>query len=60
METDLAYYLRRACQEGDAAKASLHPKVRNVHLDMKRLYEERATAIKGAQEHRSQNLVSAA
>jgi len=60
METDLAYYRRRACEEGAAAEAALHPKVRSIHLDLKRCYEERAIAIESRYEGSGLHLVSAA
>ena len=60
METDLAYYRRRASQEGAAAQAALHPNVRAIHLEMKRLYEQRACAIAGRPAPSPAHLVTAA
>lgn len=60
METDLAYYRRRASQESAAAQAALHPNVRTIHLELKRLYEERACAIADRQTPSQVHLVTAA
>ena len=60
METDLAFYQRRASQEVAAAQAALHPNVRTIHLELKRLYEERACAIAGRQASSPAHLVTAA
>jgi hypothetical protein len=60
METDLAYYRRRASEESVAAEAALHSKARTIHLDLKRRYEERVTAIAARREDSTLNLVSAA
>ena len=60
METDLAYYRRRASQEGAAAQAALHPKVRTIHLELKRCYEERACAVAGPEAPAPAHLVTAA
>jgi hypothetical protein len=40
METNSAYYRRRAIEEKTAALASAHPKVRQVHIDLARRYDD--------------------
>jgi hypothetical protein len=45
METELAYYRRRSAQETEAAASANDGKVRNVHLELGRRYEERISAL---------------
>ncbi|HEV2594276.1 MAG TPA: hypothetical protein VGU01_03655 [Sphingomicrobium sp.] len=45
MEADLDYYRRRTAEEARAAGQARDVRVRDVHLDLARLYEERAAQI---------------
>ena len=48
METDVAYFSRRASEERAAATQAAHPAARQAHLEMARRYEEMASAIGSA------------
>ena len=60
METDLAYYRRRASQEEAAAQAARHPNVRTIHLELQALYEQRARAIAGREASSPAHLITVA
>lgn len=45
MERDTEYYRRRASDERVAAMKAAHAKVREAHLEMARLYDEKLSAI---------------
>jgi hypothetical protein len=45
METDVAYFRRRASEEHVAATAAGHPQARRAHVDMAKRYENLARAI---------------
>ena len=45
MECDSLYFLRRARQEREAARAAPHPDARTAHLTMALRFEELAGAI---------------
>jgi hypothetical protein len=60
METDLVYYRRRSAEEKAAAKAALDPRVRRVHVDLARRYDERIAALTTERGQSHLHLVSAA
>jgi hypothetical protein len=60
MESDLAYYRRRAAEEAGAAEAAEHVRVRQVHLELARRYEERVTLLESERGRRPLHLVTAA
>ena len=41
MDSEMAYLVRRADEEWTAAEAATHPRAREAHVTMARLYEER-------------------
>ena len=43
MSRDMEYFRRRAAEERIAAMQAAHPKVREAHLEMARMYEDRMT-----------------
>ena len=45
METDFAYFDRRAREEREAAMKAPHPEARKAHLEMAGRYDELASAI---------------
>jgi len=45
MEADLVYYRRRAAEEARAAGQANDIRVREVHLDLARRYQERAADL---------------
>ena len=45
METDRVYFSRRATEEREAALKAVHPKVRQVHLELAKGYDERLAKI---------------
>ena len=45
MENDLTYYRRRSAEESARAVAAPDAKVRQVHLDLARGYDDRVTAL---------------
>ena len=45
METDLAYFIRRAAEERGAATRATHPTARAAHVEMAERYEDMARAI---------------
>jgi len=53
MDAELNYYRRRAVEETDAAAAAPEGKVRKIHLELGRRYDERASTME-AEEQRSQ------
>jgi len=60
MERDLVYYQRRSAEEARAAAAASDSRVRQVHLDLAKRYEERVTAIEAASPTMHLRLVTAA
>jgi hypothetical protein len=60
MEADLAYYRRRLAEETAAAAAALHPKVRQVHLELARGYEGRIAELEAERGRAHLHLVTAA
>jgi hypothetical protein len=60
MELDLVYYRRRSAEERAAAGAALHSKVRSVHLELARCYDERVQALETEIQGAATHLVSAA
>ena len=53
MEQELTYYRRRAAEETEAAASSAEGKVREIHLELCRRYDERASNIE-AEDRRSE------
>ena len=45
MESDRAYFVRRAAAERAAALSAVHPAARASHLEMARRYDERLNAL---------------
>ena len=45
METDVAYFSRRASEEREAANQAAHPTARQAHLELAKRYKEMASAI---------------
>jgi hypothetical protein len=60
MELDLVYYRRRSAEERAAAGAALHSKVRSIHLELARCYDERIQALETRAQISEVDLVSAA
>jgi hypothetical protein len=60
MEADLAHYKRRLAEEGAAAAAALHPKVRKTHFALAAAYEQRIAELEAERGARHLHLVSAA
>ena len=50
MGRDAEYFRRRAKEERVAALKAAHPKVRDAHVEMARLYDERLEAIAAGQQ----------
>ena len=48
MERDAEYFRRRANEERVAAMKDAHPRVREAHVEMARLYDEKLAAIAAA------------
>ena len=51
MERDTEYFRKRANDERVAAMKAAHPKVREAHVEMARLYEEKLNAISEGEQH---------
>lgn len=49
MEADLVYFRRRSAEEVRAAGRALDVRVRAVHLDLARRYQERAAELEAQQ-----------
>jgi hypothetical protein len=49
MEADLVYFRRRSAEEARAAGRALDVRVRDVHLDLSRRYQERAAELEARQ-----------
>lgn len=60
MEQDLEYYRRRSAEEARAAAAATDPRVRKVHQDFAKRYEERASGLEAESPIMHLRLVSAA
>jgi hypothetical protein len=60
METDFVYYQRRSAEEGAAAAAARNPKVRRVHLELARRYDEKASALAAGEGIAQLHLIPAA
>jgi hypothetical protein len=60
LEADLVYYRRRSAQETAAAAAARDPKVRRVHLELARRYDERVALIAAGGTAQQMHLVPAA
>jgi len=60
METDLVYYRRRSAQETAAAAAARDPKVRQIHLELARRYEERGSSLAAGEDLPQLHLIPAA
>jgi hypothetical protein len=60
MESDLVYYRRRAAEEAAAAAVAEHVKVRQVHLELARRYEEHVAVLEPEPARAGLRLVTAA
>jgi hypothetical protein len=60
MEADLVYYRRRSSAERAAAAATRDQKVRSIHLQLAKHYEERIAALEAERRRAEMHLVSAA
>jgi hypothetical protein len=60
MEVDIGYYSRRSAEEASAASAAADPHVRNVHLELRRQYDQRVAALEAELRRAKVRLVSAA
>ena len=60
MELDLVYYRRRAAEEAAAAAAAEHVRVRQVHLELARRYEEHVALLEAEPGRVPLHLVTAA
>ena len=60
MEAELIYYRRRSAEEAAAAAAAPTAKVRQVHLELARRYDERVSDIEAGLRRSEIHLVSAA
>jgi hypothetical protein len=60
MRADLAYYRRRAAGERLAAAGADNPRVRSVHLELARQYDERLKVLTDERGHAGLSLVPAA
>ena len=58
MEAELNYYRRRSVQETEAAAAARDGKVRSVHLELGRRYEEKILTIEAEMQRTQVHLVS--
>ncbi len=58
MEAELNYYRRRSVQENAAAAAAHNGKVRSVHLELERRYDEKISAIEAELNHVQLHLIS--
>ena len=60
MEAELNYYRRRSVQETAAAAAATDGKVRSVHLELGRRYDEKISTIEAEMKRMQLHLVSPA
>ena len=60
MDTDLVYYRRRSAEETAAATAASDPKVRQIHLELARKYDERVVDYESDTSRTPLRLVSTA
>ena len=60
MEADLVYYRRRSAEEEAAAMAAVDAKVRQIHLELARRYEERISVFEADEARAPLRLVSTA
>ena len=60
MERDAIYYRRRMAEERTAAIHAVHPRAREVHLEMSARYEERLTTLEADEEQGPLHLVDVA
>jgi hypothetical protein len=56
MESDVAYFVRRAGEEREAAMKAAHLNARQAHLEMARRYDDLAQSITAREKHLSANL----
>ena len=50
MGRDIEYFRRRASEERVAAMKAAHPKVREAHVELARLYDEKLAVIAAGQQ----------
>ena len=60
MDADLSYYRRRSMEENGAARAAPDSRVRAVHLELARRYEQRCATMEAELRLAHLHLVSAA
>jgi thymidylate kinase len=60
MDADLVYYRRRSSAERAAAAAAHDRKVRAIHLELAKHYEERIAVLEAERRRAEMHLVSAA
>jgi hypothetical protein len=60
MDADLSYYRRRSVEENAAARAADDSRVRAVHLELARRYEQRCATMEAELRLAHLHLVSAA
>jgi len=60
MEAELVYYRRRSREEADAASSAEHQRVRAVHLELRRHYEDRIAILEAERRRTEIHLVTAA
>jgi hypothetical protein len=60
MEADLIYFRRRSVQEAAAAAGARDAKVRAVHLELARRYDERVAALAAEMNVSQLHLITAA
>jgi hypothetical protein len=60
MENDVEYFTRRAVQERRAASSSVHPRVRECHLQLAEMYEHRVRLLRADERRSGAHLTTAA
>jgi hypothetical protein len=60
MEAELNYYRRRSVEESKAAAESPDSKVRGIHLELERCYDEKISAIEAELRRGQMRLVTTA
>jgi hypothetical protein len=60
MEADISYYRRRAAEEADAAATAIDAQVRQIHLELRRQYDQRIAILEAEMRRARIHVVDAA
>jgi uncharacterized membrane protein len=60
MEAEISYYRRRAAEEAEAAAAAIDAQVRQIHLELRRQYDQRIAILEAEMRRAQIHVVDAA